>query len=225
MSNFNPDVKYAHSKGVDLPIMYIYLAGRIAGNCIEKCLEWRKKLVNYYSNYKGRGAYPISFLDALNSKESDSVDKLGLTSSIPPGLIYDKDMLSIKKADVIVANMEDFMEVGIEDLLKIKEWQPATYREDYIIFGNSVNYKEAFFKLQESINNRRPNYGTNSEVFTAIKEGKPTILIAGSKTRKHILETHPFMRRASVIVENVDELIEKKWLNIIYKSISGATYE
>jgi hypothetical protein len=33
------------------------------------------------------------------------------------------------------------------------------------------------------------------------------------------------MKRASVIVKDADELLEKKWLQILYKSISGATYE
>jgi len=54
--------------------------------------------------------------------------------------------------------------------------------------------------------------------------GKPVILIAGSKRNKEMLEKHPFMKRASVIVENVDELLETKWLQILYKSISSAIY-
>jgi nucleoside 2-deoxyribosyltransferase len=209
---FNPSKKIATSKGLDLPILYVYLAGRIAGNCIEECLEWRRKIVNFYSDYKGRGAYPISFLDALNSKEFDSVDKLGLTSAIPPNLIYDKDMLSVKKADVVVANLEDYMEVGM-----------------YKLQATTMDSKDDLIKkniaLRKMIENRRPNYGTTMELSWALWLEKPTIIIAGTKKRKEILEKHPFTKRASVIVENVDELIEKKWLNILYKSISGATYE
>jgi len=213
----NPDIKFAKSKGVDLPIMTVYLAGRIAGECIDKCLEWRHKIVDYYANYQGKGCYPIAFLDALNSKEADSIDAKGLTSAIPPNLIYDKDILSVKKADVVVAMMDDYMEVVIEDLLKIKF-------EEQEISEPKIGYKDAYFCLQERINNRRPNWGTDFEVAIAMYLGKPVILIAASERQKLMLERHPFMRRASVIVGSVEELLEKKWLQILYKSISGAIY-
>src|SRR5271154_5163885 len=111
---YNPKTKIAESEGIDIPALTVYLAGRIAGDTIEHCLAWRHKIVDYYRDYKGKGAYPIVFLDALNSKEADSIDKKGLTSSIPPNLIYDKDLLSVEKADAVVANMNDFFEVGIE---------------------------------------------------------------------------------------------------------------
>ena len=226
----NPDKQIVKSTGVDIPIMYVYLAGRIAGNCIDKCLLWRNKIVNHYADYKGRGAYPISFLDALNSKESDSVDKLGLTSAIPPNLIYDKDMMSVKKADVIVANMEDYMEAGLEDILKLEiESEICFSDENAMVYHQTItkepDYEQAFKKLKEAILNRRPNYGTTMELSWALWLEKPTILIAGTEKRKEILERHPFTKRASIIVLDVDELLEKKWLNILYKSMSGATYE
>ena len=204
---FNPDKKYIHSEGVDLPIMYCYLAGRIAGECIDKCLAWRHKIINHYANYNGKGVYPISFLDALNSKESDSIDKKGLTSAIPPNLIYDKDILSVEKADVVVAMMDDYMEAGIEDILHFK-------------FPDEPSAKI----LQNKILERRPNWGTDYEVSIAMYLKKPVILIAGNERQKAMLDKHPFMKRASVIVGSVDELLEKKWLNLLYKSISGAIY-
>lgn len=214
--NFNPDKKYIHSDGTDLPILYVYLAGRIAGDCIDKCLSWRHKIVDHYKNYKGKGIYPIAFLDALNSKEADSIDKKGLTSAIPPGLIYDKDLLSVKRSDVVVAMMDDYMEESVSDILNI---------DDIIKYNNGIpNYKEACIKLQDVIKNRRPNWGTDCEVSWALYLNKPLILIAGNARQKLMLETHPFTKRASVIVSSVDELLEKKWLQIIYKSISGATY-
>lgn len=213
---FNPDKKYIHSDGVDLPIMYVYLAGRIAGECIEKCLSWRHKIINRYANYQGKGCYPISFLDALNSKEADSIDKKGLTSSIPPNLIYDKDILSVEKADVVVAMMDDYMEEGIQDLLIINP-------EDNHL-GDRNFYRIAFLTLQEKILNRRPNWGTDYEISIAMYLGKPTVLIAGNERQKAMLEKHPFMKRASVIVGSVDELLDNKWLNILYKSIAGAIY-
>ena len=217
----NSDKKFVKSNGIDLPIMYVYLAGRIAGNCIDKCLSWRHKIINHYADYKGKGSYPISFLDALNSKEADSIDSKGLTSAIPSNLIYDKDMLSVKRADVIVANMEDYMEEGLEEYL-------ISFR--FNDFDNAISeppnfdYVKAYNILKKTILNRRPNYGTTMELAWALWLEKPTILIAGTKERKEILEKHPFTKRASVIVENVDELLEKKWLNILYKSISSAIY-
>lgn len=209
---FNPDKQYIKSSGIDRPIMYVYLAGRICGEHIDKCLAWRHRIINYYADYKGKGAYPIAFLDALNSKESDSVDKLGLTSAIPPNLIYDKDILSVEKADVVVAMMDDYMEEGIDNVLKCDK--PKTTEE----------YEENYFQLRTKILERRQNWGTDYEVSIAMYLGKPVILVAGNKRQKAMLEKHPFMSRASVIVESVDELLDKKWLNILYKSIAGATY-
>ena len=228
----NPDIKYIHSDGADLPIMYVYMAGRICGECVDKCLAWRHKIINYYANYKGKGIYPISFLDALNSKEADSIDKKGLTSAIPPNLIYDKDILSVERADVVVAMMDDYMEEGIEQLLRpelnqdnlnhMKEFN--SLKLDMKLNIPQINFEEEFFKLQEKILERRPNWGTDYEVSIAMYLKKPTILIAGNERQKAMLEKHPFMKRASVIVGSVDELLEKKWLNICYKSISGAIY-
>lgn len=236
----NPDKKYIHSDGVDLPIMYVYLAGRICGEHIDKCLFWRNQIIDFYKNYKNKGCYPIAFLDALNSKEADSIDKKGLTSSIPPNLIYDKDILSVERADVIVAMMDDYMEEGIEEELtiisdencksgdtidKIQYWEDTN---DPIIIKKlvikDVDFKQSFYKLQTKILDRRPNWGTDYEVSIAMYLKKPVILIAGNERQKEMLEKHPFMKRASVIVGSVDELLEKKWLNILYKSISGAIY-
>jgi len=212
---FNPDKKYIHSDGVDLPIMYCYLAGRIAGECIDKCLAWRHKIIDFYADYKGKGVYPISFLDALNSKESESIDKKGLTSAIPPNLIYDKDILSVERADVVVAMMDDYMEEGIQEFLTdYKEQELSQERWRY----------GGFDILQSKILERRPNWGTDYEVSIAMYLKKPVILIAGNERQKAMLEKHPFMKRASVIVGSVDELLEKKWLNILYKSIAGAIY-
>lgn len=209
----NPNKKIAKSDGVDLPVLYIYLAGKIQGSCIDKCLAWRKEIIDYFSNYKNNGAYPVVFLDALNSKEADSIDKLGLTSALPPKFIYSKDMLSVKKADAIIANVEDYFEDGIEDLLG----------ENFCL-DKEFNFEESFFRLKEAIETRRSNWGTICEVSWGLWLQKPVILIAGSKKQKEMLEKHPFMREASIIVESVQELLEKKWINIIYKSISSAIY-
>jgi hypothetical protein len=218
----NPDANIIKSQGIDRPFLYVYLAGRIAGDCIDKCLSWRHQIVDYYRNYKGKGAYPIVFLDALNSKEADSIDTKGLTSAIPPNMIYDKDLLSVETADVVVANMADYMDAGIEELLKIPN--PDEYKEGSDYPYKDFDFCKAFFQLQERIVNRRPNWGTDSEVSWALYLKKPLILIASSDIQKSMLEKHPFMKRASVIVGSAEELLDKKWLNILYKSISGAIY-
>lgn len=206
---YNPKTKIAKSAGIDIPMLHVYLAGRIAGDCIEQCLAWRHQIVNHYRDYKGKGAYPIIFLDALNSKEADSIDKKGLTSAIPPNLIYDKDLLSVETADVVVANMEDYLEVGVEQYLN-----NITHDRDL---------RDAYNALKEKILNRRENLGTISEMSWALYLKKPLILIVPER-RRETFEKHPFTKRASVIVSSVDELLEKKWLQIIYKSIAGATY-
>ena len=48
----NPEKRIARSEGIDIPIMYVYLAGRISGNCIDKCLTWRRQIIDHYTNYK-----------------------------------------------------------------------------------------------------------------------------------------------------------------------------
>lgn len=222
----NPNVKYLKSSGVDLPIMVCYLAGRICGEHIKKCLKWRQDIINHYKNYKNRGVYPISFLDPLNSKEGESIDRKGLTSNIPPNFIYDKDLLSVEKADILVANMEDFFEEDIKKELSINKYINMKGKEYFSNNGNDIinpNFENLFFKLQNKILNRRENLGTVMEVAWALYLKKPVILIV-SKRRREIFENHPFTRRASVIVYSVRELLEKKWLNLFYKSISGAIY-
>lgn len=212
MNNSRP--KILESKGFDRPILKVYLAGRIAGNVIEKCIEWRLKIINHYKNYKGTGkAYPISFLDALNSKESESIDEKGLKSRIPTNLIFDKDMLSIKHADVIVANMDDFFEGDIKGILELS-YQANMHSPKNII-------AERLAILKDKIINRRENFGTIEEVGVAKYLGKPVILIV-PEHRKELFSNHPFQSRASHIVTSVDELLEEEWLETLYKSIAGS---
>lgn len=222
---YNPKTKIAASEGVDIPELYVYLAGRIAGDCIDKCLGWRHQIVDYYRNYKGKGAYPIIFLDALNSKEADSIDAKGLTSAIPPNLIYQKDLLSVERADVIVANMEDYFESGIEDCMGIEPMIKLDFGEanNPVGYNPDFDYFQGFYRLRNKIRNRRENFGTICEFAIGLYLQKPIVLIC-PENRREIYEKHPFAKRASVIVTSVEELLEKKWLQILYKSIAGATY-
>ena len=118
---FNPEIKYAHSKGVDLPLMYVYLAGYMAGAKLKECTEWRKRIREHYRKWETISskkdtwavetqdlAFPIAFLDPFNGKEIETIDKKGLTSSFPPNSIVHSDYMSVCKADIIVANLDTF---------------------------------------------------------------------------------------------------------------------
>ena len=198
MSNFNPEIKYAHSKGVDLPLMYVYLAGYMSGEKLKECTEWRKKIRDHYRNWETTPAdintigdckqvkyetlaFPIALLDPFNGKEVKTIDKEGLTSSVPAHAIIHGDYLSVCKADIIVASLDTF---GAE----------------------------------------RPSIGTHWELAWAWQMKKPFVLIVPEGMRK-TYTLHPFTNQASWIVESVDELLEKGVLETFYRRMAGAIYE
>lgn len=174
---FNPHANIAKSKGIDLPLLKVYLAGRICGEHIDKCEGWRNYIINSYKNYETDPetnemvSYPIAFLNPLNSGESESVDARGLTSAIPSNLIYDKDLLSVENADVIIANMEDFFEEDIKSYLSDQEVD-VRLTQDHLDY-----YVNGFYKLKDKILNRRENMGTHWELAIAHYLKKPIILI------------------------------------------------
>lgn len=109
----NPDIKFAKSKGIDLSLMYVYLGGYMSGEKLIKTLLWRQNIRRKYKYYEvdesGKDvSYPISFLDPYNGKEFNSIDVKGLTSSLSSNEIYEGDYMSVKKADIIIANMKTF---------------------------------------------------------------------------------------------------------------------
>lgn len=116
----NPTVKYALSKGVDLPLMYVYLAGYMSKEKIAECTIWRKGLREYYRKWEPIpidpeteteqqwASYPIVFLDPFNGPELESISAKGLTSNIPPNAIRDGDYLSVRSANVVVVNIDQF---------------------------------------------------------------------------------------------------------------------
>lgn len=113
--SFNPDAKIAKSKGLDLPFLYVYLAGYMNGNKLKETTIWRKEIRNHYKNYEKNEkkeivSYPIIFLDPYNGKEFESISKDGVTSHIPPTAIRKADKMSVNKANIIVANMNTFGE-------------------------------------------------------------------------------------------------------------------
>ena len=48
----NPNVKFAESKGIDLPLLYVYLAGYMSGEKLKECTEWRLRIRDYFRNYE-----------------------------------------------------------------------------------------------------------------------------------------------------------------------------
>ena len=112
----NPDAHFARSRGVDLPLLYVYLAGYMSGNKLEECTSWRKKIRSHYRDYEidpetdQYVSYPIVLLDPFNGKEFTTISKDGVTSHIPGTAIRKSDRMSVKKADIIIANMKTFGE-------------------------------------------------------------------------------------------------------------------
>jgi hypothetical protein len=130
---FNPDIKFAKSKGIDLGLLYIYEAGYMSGNKLRECTEWRKKIrsrYRYYEKDKDNNwvAFPVAFLDPFNGKEFKTISKDGVTSHIPPTAIRKADRMSVQKADIIIANMQTFGEsrpmIGTHhEMCWASEWQ------------------------------------------------------------------------------------------------------
>jgi len=105
----NPNIEITPSRGIDLPIRYVYLAGYMSGEKLEETMAWRKRIRNYFRYWDGTNkAFPYAFLDPYNGNEGKSIDQKGLTSHIPPKAIIDSDLLSVKHADIIVANLDTF---------------------------------------------------------------------------------------------------------------------
>lgn len=115
MSNINPDIKIAKSKGVDVPLMYVYLAGYMSRNKLHETTIWRKEIRDRYRYYEKdeQGNYvtfPCVMLDPYNGKEFKTISADGVTSHIPPTAIRKADKMSVRKAHIIIANMNTFGE-------------------------------------------------------------------------------------------------------------------
>ncbi len=121
--------------------MRVYLAGYICGTKLKECIEWRKRIRDYYESYKGV-RYPIDWLDPLNSGELDNIDDKGLKSNLPRNAIVQKDLLSIENADILIANLDTFGEER-PPIGTICEIAIAWYmRKPIILITNQENYIE-----------------------------------------------------------------------------------
>jgi len=91
-------------------LMYIYLGGiMLGGNFQKPTVDWRYKTRSRYENWKGQGRYEFCFLDPWNGEIDGVIDNEGLTNSKISGkTIYMGDKAAIKKADIVVANFDQF---------------------------------------------------------------------------------------------------------------------
>lgn len=216
MNMFNPKTSLAESKGIDLPIMYWYLAGFMSGEKLKECMAWRKDIRKHFKEYEKSGfgvtkylAFPFAFLDPFNGKEFESIDGKGLTSNIPANAIFDGDYLSVKTAHGIIANLDDFF----LDFLKEFNTRPATLKKAY----EAINF------LINKITGKRDMIGTYFEICWAYDQKKPVVLIV-PKNKLEIAMKHPFLQRASQIVSSVEELKKNYVLETFYKRMAGAIY-
>ena len=200
----NPEIKIAKSKGIDIPLLYIYAGGYMSGEKLHETMAWRKFLRNSYKSYDEDDegnivSFPLAILDPYNGgKEFKSIDQKGLTSSLSPNAIYDGDLMSVKKADIIVANIDTFgcdrpmigtyWELGLADAMG----------KPFIIIAPDK-------KAGERLN---------------IKTG-----LVEDYTFYDIATKHPFLCRASGIVKSVEQLVSEKHLIIFYRRIAGSIYE
>lgn len=71
-----------------------------------KCAGWRIKIREHYA----RKDWPIFWLDPLNGKEFAEITEDGLKSSVPAEAIFDRDLMSVQNADVLIVNLDTFGE-------------------------------------------------------------------------------------------------------------------
>jgi hypothetical protein len=161
------------------PVLTIYLIGLMSGEKLKETVGWRVQVRKHYEDWKNTGKpYPCRFIDPYAGPELTSIDPKGYTSNIPASAIVDGDMLSVKSADLLIANLDTF--------------------------GGS-----------------RGPIGSYYELGAGLILNKPTIIICPDTN----LQRHPFVKKASVIVNSVEELLEQKWINYFFKRFAGADYE
>jgi hypothetical protein len=91
-------------------ILYCYMAGIMLGGEAQKpTVDWRYKIRQHYANYKGKGIYEICFLDPWNGEVDAEVDLEGVTNNrVSANTIFQGDVAAIKKADLVVANFNQY---------------------------------------------------------------------------------------------------------------------
>jgi len=91
-----------------------------------------------------------------------------------------------------------------------------------IVDGDLLSVKSSNLLVAnlDSFGGSRGPIGSYYELGAGLILNKPTIIICPDKN----LQNHPFVKKASVIVNSVEELLEQKWINYFYKRFAGANY-
>jgi len=91
-------------------LFYCYLAGTMLGGEAKKqTVDWRYKIRKHYENWKDKGRYEIIFLDPWNGEIDSVIDAEGITNErVQANAIFHGDKMAIKKADLIIANLNQF---------------------------------------------------------------------------------------------------------------------
>lgn len=85
----------------------VYLAGYISGEHIKQCIEWRRKICDYfYKNPKWHNQ--ICFLDPLCGKNLESISLDGNKSNISSRAFMLRDYYGVKNADFLIVNLSIF---------------------------------------------------------------------------------------------------------------------
>jgi hypothetical protein len=90
----------------------IYLCGFIGGEHVyDKCAGWRNKLIDYYYLCSGTDLPPdIIWMNPLEGKKRTTLGNDGLKSNIPTNAIVQRDYQSVIRADILIANLDNFGE-------------------------------------------------------------------------------------------------------------------
>ncbi len=82
--------------------MKIYLAGYISEKVLDQCTKWREIVKQSNTNL------PIDWLDPLSGHQETTITNSGLSSNIPPGGIFYRDLQAVLSADLVIANLDTF---------------------------------------------------------------------------------------------------------------------
>ena len=130
----------------------VYLAGYISGKKIKECIEWRKKVRQYYDHWKGKESYPITWLDPLNGKHFGTITEDGLKSDIPNSALVHRDYKSVKIADLIVANLNTFGDTRpLTGTIYELAWAWIEHKSVIIITDELIYKEHPFIKATASI--------------------------------------------------------------------------
>ncbi len=212
--SFNPKIKFANSKGIDLPIMYCYLAGYMSGEKLKETTDWRINIRKHYRNWESKKA-TCKYCYGQGKEKSDTSLKLNVCPICKGKGVTVIETVSYPIAFLDPYNGKEFATIDKEGL---KSHIPA----NAIIHGDYMSVQKADIVVanMNTFGGSRPMTGTLWELAWTWQMKKPFILITDDKNYIH----HPFTGQASWIVSSVEELLNEKILETFYRRLAGAVY-